>query len=35
MSGNVLIVEDNKVIANWVRVYFERAGFSTEGRTRW
>ena len=30
MSGNVLIVEDNKVIANWVRVYFERAGFSTE-----
>ena len=30
MSGNVLIIEDNRVIANWVRVYFERAGFSTE-----
>ena len=30
MSGNVLIIEDNKRIANWVRVYFERAGFSTD-----
>ena len=30
MSGMVLIVEDNKRIANWVRVYFERAGFSAE-----
>ena len=30
MSGNVLIIEDDKRIANWVRVYFERAGFSAE-----
>ena len=30
MSGIVLIVEDNKRIANWVKVYFERAGFSAE-----
>ena len=30
MSGNVLIIEDNKTIANWVRLYFERAGFSAE-----
>ena len=28
MSGNVLIIEDNKRIATWVRVYFERAGFT-------
>ena len=30
MSGHVLIVEDNERIANWVRVYFERAGFSAD-----
>ena len=30
MSGTVLIVEDDKRIANWVKVYFERAGFSAE-----
>ena len=30
MSGTVLIVEDDKRIANWVMVYFERAGFSAE-----
>ena len=30
MSGNVLIVEDDGRIARWVKVYFERAGFSAE-----
>jgi len=30
MNSNVLIIEDNERIANWVRVYFERAGFSAE-----
>ena len=30
MSGRVLIIEDDTRIANWVRVYFERAGFSAE-----
>ena len=30
MSGTVLIVEDDTRIANWVKVYFERAGFSPE-----
>ena len=30
MSGTVLIVEDDARIANWVKVYFERAGFSAE-----
>ena len=30
MGGTVLIVEDDKRIANWVKVYFERAGFSAE-----
>ncbi|MDE0169663.1 MAG: response regulator transcription factor [bacterium] len=30
MSGTVLIVEDNERIANWVKVYLERAGFSAE-----
>ncbi len=30
MSGTVLIIEDDKRIANWVKLYFERAGFSTE-----
>ena len=28
MRGTVLIIEDDRRIANWVRVYFERAGFS-------
>ena len=27
MSGTVLIIEDDTRIANWVKVYFERAGF--------
>lgn len=30
MSGTILIIEDDKRIANWVKVYFERAGFSAE-----
>ena len=30
MSGTVLIIEDDVRIANWVKVYFERAGFSAE-----
>ncbi|MXY37003.1 MAG: response regulator transcription factor [Dehalococcoidia bacterium] len=30
MSGTVLIIEDDARIANWVRVYFERAGFAAE-----
>ena len=30
MSGRVLIVEDDTRIANWVKVYFERAGYSAE-----
>ena len=30
MSGTVLIIEDDTRIANWVKVYFERAGYSTE-----
>ena len=30
MSGTVLIVEDDRRIANWVKVYFERAGFRAE-----
>ena len=30
MTGSVLIVEDDARIANWVKVYFERAGFSAE-----
>ena len=30
MSGTVLIVEDDTRIANWVKIYFERAGFSAE-----
>ncbi len=30
MNGTVLIIEDDTRIANWVRVYFERAGFSAE-----
>ncbi len=30
MSGTVLIIEDDRRIAEWVRVYFERAGFSAQ-----
>ena len=30
MNGTVLIVEDDTRIANWVKVYFERAGFCAE-----
>ena len=30
MRGTVLIVEDDTRIANWVRVYFERAGFAAQ-----
>ena len=30
MRGTALIIEDDRRIANWVRVYFERAGFSAE-----
>ena len=30
MSRTVLIIEDDARIANWVKVYFERAGFSAE-----
>ncbi len=30
MSGMVLIVEDDTRIANWVKVYFERAGYFAE-----
>ena len=30
MSGTALIVEDDTRIANWVKVYFERAGFFAE-----
>ena len=30
MSGTVLIIEDDTKIAKWVKVYFERAGFSAE-----
>ena len=30
MSGRVLIIEDDTRIANWVKVYFERAGFSAD-----
>ena len=30
MSGTVLIIEDDTRIASWVKVYFERAGFSAE-----
>ena len=29
MSGTALIIEDDTRIANWLKVYFERAGFST------
>ncbi|MDE2893726.1 MAG: response regulator transcription factor [Chloroflexota bacterium] len=30
MSGQVLIVEDDPRIAEWVRIYFERAGYTAE-----
>ena len=30
MNGTVLIVEDDTRIVNWVKVYFERAGFLAE-----
>ena len=30
MSGNVLIIEDDSRIADWMRVYFERAGYTAE-----
>ena len=30
MRGTVLIIEDDTRIAEWVRVYFERAGYSAE-----
>ena len=30
MSGTVLIIEDDTRIANWVKLYFERAGFVVE-----
>ena len=30
MRGTLLIIEDDTRIANWVKVYFERAGFSAE-----
>ncbi|MDE2816600.1 MAG: response regulator transcription factor [Chloroflexota bacterium] len=30
MRGTVLIIEDDTRIANWVKVYFEHAGFSAE-----
>lgn len=30
MSGTVLIIEDDTRIANWVKMYFERAGFSAD-----
>ena len=30
MSDTVLIIEDDRRIADWVKVYFQRAGFSAE-----
>ncbi|MDE2987407.1 MAG: response regulator transcription factor [Chloroflexota bacterium] len=30
MSGHVLIIEDDLRIADWVRIYFERAGYTAE-----
>ncbi len=30
MSRTVLLIEDDTRIANWIKVYFERAGFSAE-----
>ena len=30
MSQTVLIIEDDRRIATWIKVYFERAGFNAE-----
>ena len=30
MSQTVLIIEDDRRIADWVKIYFERAGFLAE-----
>ena len=30
MSQTILIIEDDRRIANWIKVYFQRAGFSAE-----
>ena len=30
MSQTILIIEDDRRIANWIKIYFQRAGFSTE-----
>lgn len=30
MTQKILIVEDDRRIANWLRIYFEQAGFDTE-----
>ncbi|MDE2637642.1 MAG: response regulator transcription factor [Chloroflexota bacterium] len=30
MSHNILIIEDDRRIATWIKVYFERAGFSAQ-----
>ena len=30
MSGNVLTIEDDTRITEWVRLYFERVGYSAE-----
>lgn len=30
MSQTILIIEDDRRIANWLKIYFERAGFSAE-----
>ncbi|MCY4018323.1 MAG: response regulator transcription factor [Chloroflexi bacterium] len=30
MSGTILIVEDDRRIANWIKIYFQRAGFSAQ-----
>ena len=30
MSQTILIIEDDRRIANWLKVYFERAGFAAD-----
>ena len=30
MSHKILIIEDDRRIATWIKVYFERAGFSAQ-----
>ena len=30
MTQKILIIEDDRRIANWLRIYFEQAGFDTE-----